>query len=611
MKMPRCCACWFSLWKFLLGLVFTIFLAGSSSGIVLPSWLPPNRVIDWTPGVSVGVPGGIPNRTNIFVNVGAVASNSSYWCDTNGVIDCTSNLENALNACPSNQVVYLPAGNYLVGQQLQTYHSYFTLRGAGMGKTILHATHFYLNNSDSPTPSPTLNITNGYLRGSTVLYVDSTNGVVVNRLCTITETNPPTVWENTNTMKSVPPNAGHDNTRFMAITVLIVGVNSNSVTIDHPLPIDMTNAPMITLWSHYLQEFTGIEDLTMDMSSSSSRAAIEWYQTYGCWLKDVEVTNAYQREFWLQTAANDEIRSCYVHNQQGPSGPNHEGIDLVGNCCYCLVENNIGDAGGYPMIILGDENGGCSCNVVGYNYLINEVGPGTNPSTPAGYAISDNHGPQDIYNLIEGNVAQNYASDGYFGSSSQGTLFRNYFSGYFDPGTYIWPFCITLDKWSDDYNVVGNVLGTPGWSDWYQPTNASYSGYSNVIYRIGYPNIGNSSYGSIATNSQDPNAFDMNVQMTLLRTGNYDYANKATIWDSNGVQTLPASLYYTNEPTWWTNYGNTSPWPPIGPDVAGMTNLIPAEVRFEHLTDPSSTGTNSFIKSSAISPPSNLRVIRF
>src|ERR1044071_7377241 len=58
----------------------------------------------------VGIPGGVPNRTVIFAD----ASKSPYNADPTGVLDATSAIQSAINACPSNQVVYLPAGRYKI-----------------------------------------------------------------------------------------------------------------------------------------------------------------------------------------------------------------------------------------------------------------------------------------------------------------------------------------------------------------------------------------------------------------------------------------------------------------------------------------------------------------
>jgi hypothetical protein len=42
-------------------------------------------------------------------------------------------------------------------------------------------------------------------------------------------------------------------------------------------------------------------------------------------------------------------------------------------------------------------------------------------------------------------------------------------------------------------------------------------------------------------------------------------------------QTLPASLYLASKATWF----GTVAWPPIGPDVSGMTNQLPAQLCYE------------------------------
>jgi hypothetical protein len=40
---------------------------------------------------------------------------------------------------------------------------------------------------------------------------------------------------------------------------------------------------------------------------------------------------------------------------------------------------------------------------------------------------------------------------------------------------------------------------------------------------------------------------------------------------------LPASLYLTSKPSWF----GTVAWPPIGPDVSGMANELPAQLCYE------------------------------
>ena len=76
--------------------------------------------------------GGIPNRTTIYANV----KNAPYNAKGDGVADDTAAIQNALNACPSDQVVYVPAGSYKISSTLMI-QARRTLRGAGMGITII------------------------------------------------------------------------------------------------------------------------------------------------------------------------------------------------------------------------------------------------------------------------------------------------------------------------------------------------------------------------------------------------------------------------------------------------------------------------------------------
>jgi hypothetical protein len=55
-----------------------------------------DRLISWEPGI----PGGIPNRATIYTNLTSSAT--------------VAQINAALSACPSNQVVYLNAGTYTI-----------------------------------------------------------------------------------------------------------------------------------------------------------------------------------------------------------------------------------------------------------------------------------------------------------------------------------------------------------------------------------------------------------------------------------------------------------------------------------------------------------------
>jgi hypothetical protein len=117
-------------------------------------------------------------------------------------------------------------------------------------------------------------------------------------------------------------------------------------------------------------------------------------------------------------------------------------------------------------------------------------------------------------------------------------------------------------------NVVGSVLGTAGKSNRYEVLpGQSYDDSSEmVIWTLG-----------VGSGVDDPN-----VAATILRHGNYDYVTNSVVWDP-GISNheIPDSLYLSRKPAWWCQ---EIPWPPIGPDVAGYYNDIPAKRRFEGLS---------------------------
>ena len=90
-------------------------VAQNWSGIV-----PSSRAIDWS---QAGIVGSLPTRTTICTTINA----ASYG---NGSSDATTAIQNALNSCPSGEVVSLSAGKFRIGGTL-SMRSNVTLRGAG------------------------------------------------------------------------------------------------------------------------------------------------------------------------------------------------------------------------------------------------------------------------------------------------------------------------------------------------------------------------------------------------------------------------------------------------------------------------------------------------
>jgi Pectate lyase superfamily protein len=541
------------------GLCLVTIPAATSNATVIPV----DRTAPWVG--NVGVPGGIPNRTIIYKNIV-----TDLGADPTGVEDCATIIQSAIANCPVGQVVYIPAGIFRLNSRVYLASKQnFTLRGAGMGATIIKSTsssgYFLFGSQEWPPPSMYVPITAGATRGSNTITVSNTEPFSVNQPMSIAPDLP--VWAHNL--------GGHpDSDRTMRITFKVREKTATTVTFDPPCPFDFSGmSPKARPFKgpragqNFIQG-VGIEDLTIDLSNSQAGLAIELQQAYGCWVKGVEVKGALNRQMRFGTVLRSEVRKCYTHDVRG-SGPNHEGINFDGDCCWNLVEDNICSRGGGSPIQFGDNTGANSCNVVAYNYVLN--------TDPGFWDISFNHAPHDMLNLAEGNVIDNFKDDGYYGSSSHNTLFRNRIA-----------YHVELKHFCTYYNVVGNVLGTAGFSNAYETEQPDYS--NKPVYALGFPNIGNTSYRGIFGPTTPPNyrslgntleqcqQLDRNVKATLLRHGNYDYANNSTIWDpAISDHTIPNSLYLTGKPSWW---GNELPWPPIGPDRMPMAGQIPAQQRF-------------------------------
>jgi len=121
---------------------FRLLLA--TSGFALLAWLaqaeiiPAARLVSWVPGVTVGVPGGIPTRPSGSGIIRDVTL-APYNADKTGATDAGPAIQAAINAAKANDVVYLPAGTYLVATRIfiNYKNNFITVRGDGPGLTNL------------------------------------------------------------------------------------------------------------------------------------------------------------------------------------------------------------------------------------------------------------------------------------------------------------------------------------------------------------------------------------------------------------------------------------------------------------------------------------------
>jgi hypothetical protein len=552
-----------------LSIAISIWLSSLSYAEIIPQ----DRRIDWS---QAGIPGGIPNRTTICATINA----ATYG---NGTTDATAAIQNAIANCPADQVVYLPAGTYLLTSPVDFgYKSRVTLRGAGMGQTILRPQSWAAITTGQSGMSSERRILSGSTKGSTTITVDDASGIQAGSVLDIYQgPDPDFYWSRGND----PDNTGQH--------VKVTAVNGTTIQFEDPLFWNLTLNPRVKYQMYAGMSWGGVEDLTITGDSSYAGSMIQFWNTYACWIKGVETAWGNGNEhIFLYGCLRNEIRDSYIHDTYSTT----DGYGILtmkdygggarGGCTGLLVENNI-FSGFFYSIILETEVGG----VIAYNYSRNArlvVWPD--------YQVPDfstNHSEHGMMDLWEGNIGAGFQNDGYHGSTSHITLFRNWFSGrHVDANRTGNIKTVDLTRFSYYHNVVGNVLGNP---DWPRTTTGRYEmtgqpGYTeqSVIYRLGYPNMGNNGYSSTNPPSNaDDGGLDPKVKSTLMRWGNFDYQNNLTKWDASEIpggvpvpttQTLPASLYYSSKPSWWPA---GVAWPVIGPDVSGLTNKIPAQLCYE------------------------------
>jgi hypothetical protein len=539
---------------------------------------PADRIIDWT---GVGVEGGIPERPmqrDCKLSDGATGD---------GVSDDTAAIKTCLSNTPAGQTAFLPTGTYIVSANIEI-PSQKTLRGAGPDQTIILANSPYkiiMSIGHQYGYDTAIDIISGFTRGSDQLKFSSAeeiSSILVSDYLRVDELNDGSIPVTINGGFGDCTWCGRDNgARVRGQFVKVTAKSGSSITIDPPMFFTFT--PSLKPQVQRIKEMTenaGLERLTIKNGAggyTDQRINLEITYTADSWVKDVRIDTCGRRcismpfNNYHAEIRDSLITECINHLDSD----NCYGIGIGSYHTGCLFENNIFyKTSDGPMLAWG-----ASGNVVAYNYHL-DVQRTQNDRTWF-WGDMNTHGAHTAYNLWEGNVGAGYGVDDYWGSHSFNVLFRNRVTAK-NPlkayGTNVGMVgAIQMDKECRYMSVVGNVLGTAGWTTAYQHEGEDFNAYEKTIYKLGYYSNGDS----------DAAGNDHAVFTTLFRHMNFDYAtNSVKHCDDAGEPgcqggpagtTLPASLYRESPPSWW----GTTPWPAIGPDVAGYENKIPAQLRFE------------------------------
>lgn len=441
--------------------VTATFGTKSISGLV-----PASRVVDWQAKVNVGVPGGIPTNRSKCVTTECQNLENASAQYRDGSTDASSLITSAVASAPANTFVYIPEGTWQMtkGIFIGKDKDSITVRGAGVDKTILDCrttgSTGCVSVSDSSdwqwrSPATGNTVSSGLTKGSTTVRIPDTSSFFVGQLVRISVENDPYV--------PVISVAGFQNLRrqFSRVTAK----TSDSLSLFPAVYLDANGFGAKIHGAQNQVDFVGVEDLTIDGTKGSHTFSVIFEQTYGSWLKNVKVVGAKNYGVFVNTSLQFEMRHSYI----GPvknSGTNGAGL-LVNTASGSLFEDNI-ILDSFPNI---EVNHGASGNVFAYNFIKKKNGQ---------ISIDSNHGPHNQFNLYEGNVSTNLMSDGYFGSESDTTLFRNWFHGNSMIETDTRAYCLSLKRFSRNFSVIGNMFGGP-----------RHTTTSRCDYYHGQPNIGN------------------------------------------------------------------------------------------------------------------------
>ncbi len=536
--------------------------SGPSDNVLIPA----ERKAEWSrAGVWHNGVKGIP-----AYSVGVNAKDSPYNAKGDGVTDDTAALQAAIEACPTGQAVYVPAGTYYISAALNL-KSNMVVRGAGPDDTKIiqygNAQAFYLHGADSFAYTDALS---GYEKDSDTIKVRDSGIFQVGDMVRLDQLNDPALVTNVGTGGTCTwcGRYGVNGARAMGEVALVTQISGSSVTLNRPLyyTYGTTHRPQLGRQCRIPIQYAGIEDMTIQSApATTSGDLIRLYDALYCWVKNVEtylVADRHIHFYW--NCYGCEVRECYVHEAKYFDGSRGYGISLAGGTYDSLIENNILYYLHSPIIL---DAGGAG-NVIGYNYIER-----TQHYSPDWFIQHmGTHGAHPFMNLFEGNVAGKVDLDSYWGSGSHNIFLRNRITRE-NPGQAVTSDIVAVVVESLNYYItfVGNILGTSGCAGEVEQIPLTSNWNNPILWKIGYA-------GS-ATGSPT----DSKVDQTLIRSGNWECVTNAVQWDASiSDHDIPNSLYLTAAPSWF----GTLDWPPFTPESSGFDganpNKIPAQVRFEN-----------------------------
>lgn len=593
---------------------FLLLLALSAQNLFAQSWsgiIGPSRAVNWSnAGVVGGIPSGSWTQCGSTIAVGASAAT----------------INSAIQNCAASHFVLLGPGTFNLNTGI-VLKSGVVLRGAGADQTFLvftgnngcggayaticieGGTEYFGSSNVQPGGSNAANWTAGYVQGTNQITLSGIggSGIAVGQYLYLDQADDTApngglfVCETTSSSCSLEGGSGDPGrvvggiARNQVQIVRVTAINGSTYTISPGVYAPNWSASKTpgAWWPSSIIQNAGIENLSVDATNSGGNANVTIQNAANVWVKGTRQVRSCQCSrsiIQMDPAIHTSIVDNYIYGTQGMS--TNYGVESYLSSDN-LVQNNVFQHVVVPMMLHSNQG-----SVYAFNYAINDTYDDGSLHYMSN-AIAG-HSAGVMYNLFEGNVGPGLGADAFHGNQVLNTAFRNYFLGS-DPGRTDATIAINLLSYSRYYNIIGNVLGTPGYT-------STYSGSSAAVYALGSGN----SNGSVTV----PN--DPLVASTIMRWGNYDVVNGTNRFVASEVptgistypnplpstQTLPASFFLPGMPTWWPS---AKAWPPIGPDVTGgnvanlggRVNTLPAQDCYLNVMKGPNDGSGSVLNFNA------------
>jgi hypothetical protein len=510
----------------------------------MPTWtLPTANQGSWE---SVGIPGGLDQYLAGGVNDRAVTGTvidvtaSPYNADPTGVANCRDAIVAAVAAATTDTVIYFPAGTYRfsTGYIYLGYKTDVTIRGAGPGLTtfVCDAVNvpIFIWNAPGDYNTGVLEVTGTKTKDTSTLSVSDSTGYTEGSFALVRYENE---VDNARIIAGAAPVWSSGGFAFSRkVTAVVTAVGTGTISIAPALPGDATNLYLeIRRRSSSSKALRiGVEDLTMQFTEGSHPLQGFYVQAaqYN-WFYNVHFTN------WTKKDANGspirmfeslgcEIRKCVFEAEVGSGGGtvSSDGAIETGSNSNTVIADNI-FTGPFGNAIY--DSGNAVNNVIAYNYC------GT------GSQLLILHNTHPSLNLVEGNYGTSHQSDGYHGSSSHNTIFRNVLTN---------ASSIILNRFKRNYVVAGNTLGVDG------VRRGSIS--------FGNPNMGN---GDASGFAGPTGLSDQAGEVDYMQNGVLSYTIQESDisvgdfwldWEITGTLTTRTSdtvgVFTVNSGNWFTGY---------------------------------------------------------